>query len=87
MEKRETPSPASSQVPSSGTNLMIFGTIVDVTWRLFVPVLGLLVAGMWLDGQTDKKPLFALAGVVIGTLIAFGLIYQLYNQVTPKGKK
>lgn len=87
MEKRETPSPASSEVPSSGTTLLIFGTIADTTWRLFVPVLGLLVCGMWLDGKTDKKPLFALIGVLLGFLIAVGLIYQQYRQVTPRSGK
>lgn len=88
MEKRETQSPASSKVPSSGTALLIFGTIADTTWRLFVPVLGLLFGGMWLDGKTGRKPLFALAGVIIGFLLAAGLMYQQYRQVTPKaGKK
>lgn len=86
MEKRETPSPASSKVPDSGTSLLIFGTIADTTWRLFVPVLGLLVGGMWLDGKTDKKPLFALVGVILGAAIAVGLIYQQYRQVTPRSK-
>lgn len=88
MEKRETQSPASSKVPNSGTTLLIFGTIADTTWRLFVPVLALLLGGMWLDGKTGRKPLFALAGVTLGFLLAAALVYQQYRQVTPRaGKK
>jgi hypothetical protein len=83
MGKRETQSPESPKVSPRGTALVIFGTILDTTWRMFIPVLSLLVLGLWLDTKTGHKPLFTLGGVLLGFGLAIALVYQQYRQVTP----
>lgn len=96
MDKREKTSSDSNKVSARDTAsvspemrktaLVIFGTIADTTWRLFTPVIGLLLVGMWVDGQTGRKPLFALGGILLGCVIAFLLVRQQYKQVTGENK-
>ena len=74
-------------VPDSGSSLVIFGTLLDTTWRMFTPVLVLLVLGLWLDGKTDKKPLFSLGGVLLGFVLAIALVWQQTRSITKGTKK
>ena len=87
MSKRDKEPADSDRAPQQETSLLIFATILDTTWRIFTPVIVLLVLGMWLDSKTGDKPFYALAGVVTGTVLAFALVALQYRQVTPKGKK
>ena len=34
-------------------------------------------AGLWLDGKLDTKPLFMVAGLVVGLVVAFYGVYQM----------
>ena len=79
MDKRETKADT-ARVPDSGTGLLIFGTIADTTWRMFVPVFLLLGIGMWLDHITKHKPLFTILGVIGGFGVAVLLVWQQYRQ-------
>jgi F0F1-type ATP synthase assembly protein I len=63
------------------------GTIADTTWRMFTPVLVLLVVGFWLDNKFHTKPWLVLSGVFIGFGLAIALIWQQYRQIdVSKGK-
>ena len=62
-------------VPSANDVLVLFGTVADTTWRMFLPTLGGLVLGMWADSAFDTKPLFTVTGVVLGVIACLGLIY------------
>lgn len=75
------------KVPDSGTSLLLFGTLLDTTWRMFTPVLVLLVAGLWLDDKTGKKPLFSLGGVLLGFVLAILLVWQQTRSLTKGTKK
>lgn len=50
-------------------------TMVDTTWRMFVPSVGLTLVGVWLDGQFDTKPGLMLGGIVLGFASAALLVY------------
>lgn len=69
--KEETP-----KVPSSATVLLMFATIADTTWRMFVPIIGLVILGVWLDNLWHTKPWLTVAGTVLGIIISFALIVQ-----------
>jgi hypothetical protein len=84
MGKQEKQDEDPKDVSSFGSNLLILGTIADTTWRMFTPVLGLLLAGMWLDGKTGSKPWFTIGGVCVGFACAIGLIYLQYQRVLKK---
>jgi len=76
-----------SKVPDYGTNLLILGTIADTTWRMFTPVLTLLIAGMYVDGKRDGRPWYTLGGVLLGAVIAGLLVWQQYRTIESSDKK
>lgn len=66
--------------PTSSTVLLLLGTIGDTTWRMFVPTIGLMLVGFWIDTQLGTKFWLTAAGVLVGSLIAGFLIrHQLKN--------
>ena len=71
-----------AQVPSSGTTLVILGTIANTTWRMFTPVVVLLLVGMQLDKHLGHRPLWSLGGVTAGFVIAVWLVYRQYRHVS-----
>lgn len=71
-----------STTPSANDVLVLFGTVADTTWRMFVPTIGGLVLGMWADSAFASKPLLTITGVCIGVAICLGLIYIQLKGVT-----
>lgn len=56
--------------------VMIFATIADTTWRMFVPVLAGMLGGLWLDTVWATKPLLMFSGLGVGVLVAVLLVAQ-----------
>lgn len=48
--------------------------MADTTWRMFIPIVGLLLVGRDVDTRLGTKPLLMLVGAAIGALIAGALI-------------
>lgn len=48
--------------------------MADTTWRMFIPIVGLLLVGREVDTRLGTKPLLMLAGAAIGAAIAAVLI-------------
>ena len=69
------PSPQVSAVP------LIVGTFVDVTWRMFVPVLMGTLAGWLIDKAAHTRPVFILGGLGLGVLGSCLLMVRLYKKV------
>lgn len=73
---------------SSETTMLLMGTFLDTTWRMFVPSVGFTLLGVWADGQFDTKPWFMFAGIVVGFIGAGMLIRkQISNVNSKKGVK
>lgn len=70
-----------STPPDSSTVVLLLSTIGDTTWRMFVPIIGLLLVGDWLDRTFHTKPVLIIAGVILGSIIA-GLLIR--NQLRKK---
>lgn len=49
-------------------------TIADTTWRMFVPTIGLLLAGRAIDDAFRLKPVGMAVGTIIGAIISGILI-------------
>lgn len=62
-------------MPSANDVLVLFSTVADTTWRMFVPTLLGLALGLWADSTFYTKPLFTLIGVIVGVIVCLGLIY------------
>lgn len=56
------------------SSLQLIASMADTTWRMFVPTIGLLVAGNALDGRFSSKPWLMLTGATVGGLIAAYLV-------------
>lgn len=81
MGTREQPANDSAKVPNRSTALLLFSTLVDTTWRLFVPPIGLTVLGVIGDNHWSTKPWLTVIGVIAGTVLAFVLTFQQLKKV------
>lgn len=71
--------------PKSGSNavLQMITTMADTTWRMFVPILGLLLAGIYFDKLWSSFPWMTLLGFVLGV----GISALLVRNQLKKGAK
>lgn len=76
-----------STVPDMSTVFVIMGTIGETTWRMFTPVITLLVVGIWLDSKTGDKPWYSLGSALLGFAIAIALVAQQYKKMNDTYKK
>ena len=68
----KTPPP----VASKSTVLLLFTIAADTTWRMFVPIIGGTIGGVWADNMYGTKPAWTIAGVFVGVIIAAVLVRQ-----------
>lgn len=73
-----------STIPKSGDVLILFATVADTTWRLFVPTLGGVLLGIWMDRTTNNRPVWTIIGVICGTMVSLGLVYLQLKGVKRK---
>jgi F0F1-type ATP synthase assembly protein I len=74
----ETKKPASTRDEHEQTSaaVVVFGTVADTTWRLFVPVVVGCVLGVIADRVWSVKPFATLSGIIIGVIVAVLLVRQ-----------
>ena len=72
----DTPTP-----PDKTTVILLLGTIGDTTWRMFVPTIGLTVAGVYADKALGTKPWLTAIGIVLGVTIAGLLVKRLLQDI------
>ena len=58
--------------------------MVGVTWRMYVPMLGLFFAGLWLDSLFNSNPWLMFIGFVVGAAAAVILVRQQIKKVNKK---
>lgn len=64
--------------PSSASML---ATIGDTTWRMFVPTIGLTIAGLFLDKWLQTKPWLMIVGIICGAALSYVLVKRQLNKV------
>lgn len=69
--------------PTPGA-LYIISTMADTTWRMFLPTIGLMWLGYYLDGQWHTKPLLLLIGAALGGGIAAVLVRLQFRKGTSR---
>ena len=83
-EPNDTPSGAPIEPPNKSTVLLLLGTIADTTWRMFVPIIGLLLLGVWVDKTYGTLPWGTILLTLIGISIAVELVRRQLNLVNKK---
>ena len=67
--------------PKQSTVLLLLGTIADTTWRMFVPIVGLLLLGVWVDRSYGTLPWGIITLTTVGIAIALALVRSQLNAV------
>jgi len=75
---------ASQKRQSISAPMLLFMTALDTTWRAFVPTLGGVFLGIWVDAQFGIAPIGVIVCLVGGTILSTVLIIrQLINVRKP----
>jgi F0F1-type ATP synthase assembly protein I len=53
---------------------------IGVGWYMALSITGGTLGGLWLDSKLDTKPVFIIAGLFIGMIVAF---YGVYRMIIP----
>lgn len=69
------------KTPDADAVMVIFSTIGDTTWRMFVPSVGFTLLGVWADAQLGTNPWLMLAGIVLGFAGAILLVRKQMSDV------
>lgn len=75
--------PVAKDASSADSFIVVFKTLGDTTWRMFVPVILGAVIGLWIDGTYGTK-YAAVIGSTIGLVLAGVLVWYQYKEVTKK---
>lgn len=81
MATQKSPNPEQPTVTSRGTGSILLVTMADVTWRMFVPSVGMLLLGRWVDTKAGTKPWFMLIGAVLGGFFAALLVKRQLDRI------
>ncbi len=57
-------------MPPKSSSTVILLTLMDTTWRMFVPSIGFTLLGLWLDGKWNTAPWIMLTGSIVGLVVA-----------------
>ena len=71
---------ADAPKPSTNAVLHMITTMADTTWRMFVPILGLLLLGIFFDKRINSFPWLTLIGFVLGIAITGLLIRNQFKK-------
>jgi predicted small integral membrane protein len=81
VQKQKAPVENPDEYSAQKIALIMFGTLANTTWRLFLPTIGGTVLGIWADKTWDTVPLCTIIGVSLGTIGSIMLIYMQLRQV------
>ena len=77
MEQSET---ASTNDRKVATGLNLLAEVSTLAWNLVLPIVGGVLLGEYLDKRTGNDFQWTISLLVLGVLIAFGNLYNLYNE-------
>ena len=67
---------------SSDANMVLIGTLLDTTWRMFVPVPLFTLIGYMIDQAFDMQPVAMLTGLGFGVFSSFALVAMQLRRIT-----
>ena len=70
--------------PDRSTVILLLGTMADTTWRMFVPIIGLMLLGLKVDTMIHSKPWATIIGLGLGVWLAAVLVRRQFKRVNKK---
>jgi tellurite resistance protein TehA-like permease len=61
--------------------IVLLLTVLDTTWRAFVPTIGGTILGVTLDNVTGRAPLFTTLSIILGFILAALLVVLQIRRV------
>lgn len=78
----QSPRPKSQTTArSSHPMFLMVSTAADTTWRMFVPLIGFTILGVWIDRSFHIRPFATITCLIIGTALAAFLVVLQYRRV------
>ena len=68
-------------LPPKHSTVLLMLTIADTTWRLFVPLVGATILGLWIDRQIGTKPWLMIIAMILGATTAYLLVRTQIKKV------
>lgn len=81
----KTKKSSAQTVSDTSAGIIIFKTLADTTWRMFIPPAVGAVVGLQLEAQGLSRA--AVWGAIIGVIVSGLLVWQQYRSVNEKGNK
>lgn len=69
------------KTPPEKSSTVVFMTMADTTWRMFVPGIGGTFLGIWADRTFGTTPWLLLLGALIGLIIAGVAVRLQYKKL------
>lgn len=66
--------------PTKSTAVLLFMIAADTTWRMFLPIIGGTLLGVWADNTVTPKPMATAVGIAAGVVIAALLVRRQMNR-------
>lgn len=61
--------------------ILLLVTMADTTWRMFLPTIGSLLFGMWMDQTLKTKIIFTLIFTILGFALGMYLVVRQLKRV------
>lgn len=75
--KSEPQSSAVSKVPSFPV------AMAEMSWRIAIPFMGLILGGNYLDSKFDTEPTLTVLGVLLAVAAVSAIVYRYVNDNFP----
>ena len=84
MDKKTPQPPKNREEPTSNNFMNLIAEVSTLAWNLVIPIVGGVILGHYLDNRNNSGVTWTLSLLVLGVIIAFSNLYNLYIE---QGKK
>ena len=77
-DERKQPTGHGTAHRSSGLSLL--AEVTTLSWNLVLPIVGGVLLGSYLDKRTGNQLTWTMSLLVLGVMVAFGNLYNLYRE-------
>lgn len=68
--------------PTRSQTAILLTAMADTSWRMFVPTIGMLLLGRWIDSWLGTTPIALLIGLTLGVIASIWLVTKQIKEVS-----
>lgn len=73
--------------PSAGTGMNLLAQVSTLSWNLVIPIVGGVLLGHFIDKRNESGATWTLSLLVLGILISFSNLYNIYIEHSRQAKE